>query len=152
MAMGEPQAGFAWSAYGSAGTVLDPGEDLRTPRVVDALGAAVALVYHFTYEVAPTAVDSIPGGAEWLASLETVPAERRHLALHAGHGVAPNERERPFLVPELGAGTFTGSPDELRKRLDELEAAGVTEFVYAPMGSDVPRELDAMARVALHRT
>jgi len=146
MAMGDPQAGFDWSAFGSAGTVLEPGEDLTSPRVVDAVGAAVALVYHFTYEVAPAAVDSLPGGAEWRSTIETVPVERRHLALHEGHGTAPNERERPFLRPELAAGTFTGSPEELRGRLDALAAAGVTEFVYAPMGSDVMRELEAMAR------
>jgi 5,10-methylenetetrahydromethanopterin reductase len=113
MAMGDPQAGFDWSAFGSAGTVLEPGEDLTSPRVVDAVGAAVALVYHFTYEVAPAAVDSLPGGAEWRSTIEAVPVERRHLALHEGHGTAPNERERPFLRPELAAGTFTGPPEEL---------------------------------------
>jgi 5,10-methylenetetrahydromethanopterin reductase len=146
MAMGDPQAGFDWSAFGSAGTVLEPGEDLTSPRVVDAVGAAVALVYHFTYEVAPAAVESLPGGPEWRSTIEEVPVERRHLALHEGHGTAPNERERPFLRPELAAGTFTGSPEELRDRLAALAAAGVTEFVYAPMGSDVMRELEAMAR------
>jgi 5,10-methylenetetrahydromethanopterin reductase len=146
MAMGDPQAGFDWSAFGSAGTVLEPGEDLTSPRVVDAVGAAVALVYHFTYEVAPAAVDSLPGGAEWRSAIEEVPAERRHLALHEGHGTAPNERERPFLRPELAAGTFTGSAAELRDRLAALADAGVTEFVYAPMGSDVAGELEAMAR------
>jgi 5,10-methylenetetrahydromethanopterin reductase len=146
MAMGDPQAGFEWSAFGSAGTVLEPGEDLTSPRVVDALGAAVALVYHFTYEVAPAAVDSLPGGAEWRSAIEQVPAERRHLELHEGHGTAPNERERPFLRPELAAGTFTGSAGELCDRLAALADAGVTEFVYAPMGSDVTRELESMAR------
>ena len=146
MAMGDPQPGFEWSAFGSAGTVLEPGEDLTSPRVVDAVGAAVALVYHFTYEIAPAAVDSLPGGDEWRSMIEQVPIERRHLALHEGHGTAPNERERPFLRPELAAGTFTGTPDELRDRLDALAAAGVTEFIYAPMGSDVMRELEAMAR------
>jgi 5,10-methylenetetrahydromethanopterin reductase len=145
MAMGEPQPGFAWSAFGSAGTVLAPGEDLTSPRVVDALGAAVALVYHFSYEVAPAAVGSLPGGAEWRSMIEEIPVEERHLALHEGHGTAPNERERALLRPELAAGTFTGSPQELRDRLDALAAAGVTEFVYAPMGSDVMRELEAMA-------
>jgi 5,10-methylenetetrahydromethanopterin reductase len=148
-AMGEPQGDFEWSVFGTAGTVLEDGETLSSPRVFDALGPAVALVYHFTYEVAPAAVDQLPGGPEWRASLESVPVERRHLALHDGHGVAPNERELPFLVPELGGGTFTGSINDLRVRRDELEAAGVTELVYSPMGSDLPRELTAMAEVLL---
>ena len=126
--------------------MLEPGEDLTSPRVVDALGAAVALVYHFTYEVAPAAVDSLPGGAEWRRMIEAVPEERRHLELHEGHGTSPNARELPYLHPELAAGTFTGSAAELRDRLDALAGAGVTEFVYTPMGSEVRRELEAMAR------
>lgn len=147
LAMGEPQGGFDWSVFGTAGTVLELGEDLFSPRVVDALGPALALVYHFTYEVAPEAVAGLPGGPEWLAALETVPPERRHLAVHDGHGVAPNDRERDLLRPELGAGTFTGTPDELRARRADLEAAGVTELIYTPMGSDLRRELTAMAEV-----
>ena len=63
-----------------------------------------------------------------------------------GHGVAPNDRERPFLRPELGAGTLTGSAEAVRERIAALEAAGVTEFVYAPMGAEVAHELETMAR------
>ena len=145
MAMMEPQRGFEWSVFGSAGTVLEPGEDLESARVVDALGAAAALVYHFSYEMAPESVDSLPGGTEWRAMIEEIPADRRHLALHDGHGTVPNERERPYILPELAAGTFTAAPEELRARLEGFAAAGATEFAYGPMGSDIPRELKAMA-------
>ena len=60
----------------------------------------------------------------------------------------PTRASCPYLRPELGAGTLTGSPEQVRERLEALEAAGVTEFVYAPMGADVAHELEAMARVA----
>jgi 5,10-methylenetetrahydromethanopterin reductase len=36
----------------------------------------------------------------------------------------------------------------LHERLDALEAAGVTEVLYAPMGPDIPRELRAFADMA----
>jgi 5,10-methylenetetrahydromethanopterin reductase len=148
VAMGEPRGGFAWSVFGTAGTVLDDGEDLDTPRVFDAVGAAIALAYHFTYEIQPEAVEALPGGSEWLATLKEVPSERRHLEVHEGHLIAPNERERPHLRPELAATTFTGCADDLRARLDDLRARGVTELLYTPMGPDIRRELAAMARVA----
>jgi 5,10-methylenetetrahydromethanopterin reductase len=152
MAMGVPQTGFEWSVFGTAGTVLEAGEDLSSPRVFDALGPAIALAYHFTYEMAPTAVDALPGGQAWRMELEREPVESRHLALHDGHGVAPNERELPHLRPEVAAQTLTGSAQAIQARVDELAEAGVTELVYAPMGADVERELRAMAEaVAIQR-
>ena len=48
----------------------------------------------------------------------------------------------------VAAFTWTGSYRQLRGRLDELEAAGATEILYAPMGPDIPRELRAFAEMA----
>src|SRR5438067_13490942 len=93
------------------------------------------------------AVDQLPGGEEWRRMVEQFPEAVRQLYVHEGHGVAPNERERPFLNPHLGQFTTTGSKAEVQQKLAEYEAAGVTEFVYAPMGSDVPGELRTMAGV-----
>jgi 5,10-methylenetetrahydromethanopterin reductase len=116
--------------------------------VFDALGPAVALNYHYTYEVGGAAVDELPGGKDWRAEVETIDADVRHLSVHDGHGVAPNERELPHLDPELARFTTTGAPEELRARFAEYEAAGVTELAYAPMGSHVEDELRAMAQAA----
>jgi 5,10-methylenetetrahydromethanopterin reductase len=147
IAMGEPCPGFDWSVYATAGTVLEPGETLASPRVCESLGAAVALVYHFTYETAPDALAHLPGGREWRASIDAVPEPIRHLELHDGHGVAPNERERSFLRTEVAATTLTGSHEELMARVITLRDAGMTELLYTPMGPDLPRELAAMAAV-----
>jgi 5,10-methylenetetrahydromethanopterin reductase len=107
------------------------------------------LNYHFAYEIGGAeAVDELPRGKEWRESLETVDVAERHLAVHEGHGVAPNPRELPFLEPGLAQFTTTGTPDELRARFAELQAAGITELCYAPMGSRIPDELRAMAQVA----
>ena len=40
--------------------------------------------------------------------------------------------------------TFTGTPDQLRARADQLAAAGVTELAYQPAGPDIPGELERM--------
>jgi 5,10-methylenetetrahydromethanopterin reductase len=143
-----PVPGFERCVFGTAGTVLREGEVLESPRVVDAVGPALALNYHYTYEMGGEAVDQLPGGKEWRESVEQFPERSRHLYVHEGHGVAPNERERPFLNPHLAQFTTTGSEDDIRKKFAEYEAAGVTELAYAPMGSDIPGELRAMARVA----
>ncbi len=143
-----PVSGFDWCILGTAGTVLAPGEAVTSPRAFDALGPAIALNYHYTYEMAGAAVDTLPGGAEWRASVEAIDPDVRHLHVHEGHGVAPNARELPFLDPNLAQFSTSGTEDELRAKFAELEAMGVTELAYAPMGSDVPGELAAMARAA----
>ena len=100
------------------------------------------------YEGDPAAVDGLPGGAEWRARIEGVPEPLRHLAVHEDHLVAVTERDRPLLDGDLlHAFTWTASREELRERLASLEASGVTEILYAPMGPDVPRELRAFAEV-----
>jgi 5,10-methylenetetrahydromethanopterin reductase len=144
----EPVQGFSRCVFGTAGTVLREGETIESPRVMDALGPALALSYHYTYEMGGDAVDQLPGGKEWRLSVEQFPASVRHLYVHDGHGVAPNERERPFLNPHLGQFTTTGTEPELRTRFSNYEKAGVTELAYAPMGSDVPGELRAMGQAA----
>jgi len=127
------------------GTVLQPGEGFDSPRVLEAIGGAIAAVYHGAYEAGGAAgVDALPGGADWREEIERFPEAERHLRVHEGHCVTPNERDRRHMAPALGATTFAGTPDELRARRDALREAGVTELVYAPMGPDVAGELRAM--------
>ncbi len=44
--------------------------------------------------------------------------------------------------------SFTGTRDELRERLAQLEAAGATGIIFGTSGYDVERELRAYAEVA----
>jgi 5,10-methylenetetrahydromethanopterin reductase len=105
------------------------------------------------YEGDAASVDGLPGGAEWRAGLEAIPESQRHLAVHEDHLVRVTERDRSLLNGDLlRAFSWTASPAELRERLDALEAAGVTEVLYAPMGPDVPRELRAFAEMARETT
>ena len=130
------------------GTVLDDGEAPSSERVRAAAGHAVAVVYHAMYERGGTVVDGFPGGQAWREAVEAVPAERRHLAIHEGHLVAPNERDLLALdaAPDLAASlTMTGPASEVRARVEALAAAGVTEIAYQPAGPDIRRELEAFA-------
>jgi 5,10-methylenetetrahydromethanopterin reductase len=128
------------------GTVLDEAEDVDSPRVRATAGPGVALVYHTTYEARGDAVDALPNGRAWRESIERIPAETRHLALHFGHGVEMNEHDRAH-VPMTDAKrlTFTGTPSELRARLADLKARGATEIVFGVRDLDMSRELRAFA-------
>ena len=147
----EPGA-FDWAAYLCWGTVLAEGEDLSSERVLAAAGPGGALAYHATYELfGPEAVADIPGGDEWLALVQEHPKEERHLAVHVGHCIYPNSADMAAWAVTGGAllpsTTLTGSRDELRARIDELAASGVTEIVYQPCGPDIGRELREMSAV-----
>jgi 5,10-methylenetetrahydromethanopterin reductase len=148
MTIGGGQPDFDWCAALAFGTVLDEGEDAGSARAFAAAGPGLTVVFHGMYEGDPAAVDGLPGGAEWRARIEEFPESVRHLAVHEDHLVAVTARDEPLLDGDLlRAFTWTAPPAELRERLGLLEAAGVTEILYAPMGPDVPRELRAFAEV-----
>jgi 5,10-methylenetetrahydromethanopterin reductase len=149
MTIGSGQPAFEWCAVLAFGTVLEDGELPSSPRALAAAGPALTVVYHGTYEVDAAAVDLLPRGSEWRAALERVPAESRHLAVHEDHLVRVCTRDASLLDGDtLASFTWTGPANQLRERLDALEASGGTEILYAPMGPDIPRELRAFAAMA----
>jgi len=144
MCAGVVAPGARDATYLAFGTVLDEGESFASPRVQGAIGGAIAVVYHGTWQAAGAAVDALPGGAAWREEIERFPEATRHLHVHEGHCVEPNEIDRRHMSPDLGGTTFSGTPQALRERAAALAQQGVTELVYAPMGPDIPRELRAM--------
>lgn len=147
MCAGVVPEGVHDARYLAFGTVLKEGESFATPRVLDAIGGAISVVYHGAWEAAGAGVDALPGGAAWREEIERFPEASRHLHVHEGHCVQANEIDRRHVSPDLGGTTFSGTPEALRERVAALEAQGVSEFVYSPMGSDVPGELRAMREV-----
>ena len=130
------------------GTVLDDDESAAGPRAVAAAAPALAVGYHAVYEARGAGVDRLPGGSAWRESVETVVAERRHLAVHEGHLIRLNRHDEamlPHAVHLLPQRTLTGSGADLRERLAAFASAGVAEVVYQPMGPDIDRELRAFA-------
>ena len=149
-ALPNPEAAGGWSALLQFGTVLDDGEAPDAPRVVEAVGPAVAVALHGLYERGgAAAVDSLPGGREWRSALEDLPADRRHLATHEGHLVELSARDRTALdagtAAMIPAFTLTGTADEVGARLATLADGGVTEVAFQPGGPDVERELRSFA-------
>ena len=100
-------------------------------------------LYHGSYELdGPEAVDALPGGHEWRASVEAVGEDVRHLEIHRGHLTYLNEHDEAAWAAGswqlLGEFTLTGSRDEIRGRIDELERQGVTELAYQPRRAGLP--------------
>jgi 5,10-methylenetetrahydromethanopterin reductase len=141
-----PPQDFDWTIRLSFGTVLEDGEEPTSDRVLEAAGAAAALAYHALYELrgAEAVAQSLPNGAEWAQRIEAVPAAERHLAVHDGHLVRLSAIDREVLPRELiGQVTLTGTPAEVRAKVQQMAADGVSEIAYQPLGPDIPRELEA---------
>lgn len=148
MSVQAPIAGFDWSALLQAGTVLEEGESLDSPRVFEAIGPVVASFYHGAYDAMGEGVDGFPNGAAWRAMIEEFPENERHLFLHQEHCYSVSDHDRPLIdVASMAPMTFTGTPAELRQRAADMEAAGLTEMLYLPCGPDMAREMTAMAEV-----
>jgi 5,10-methylenetetrahydromethanopterin reductase len=83
-----------------------------------------------------------------LQVIDTRPEGERHLGVHVGHCVHMNEADEAAWdaggFETVQRVTITGSPSEVRARIDELGERGVTEVVYQPAGSDIRRELQRM--------
>lgn len=144
MCAGVVPEGARAARYLAFGTVMGEEESFASPRVLDAIGGAISVVYHGTWEARGAGVDALPGGAAWREEIERFPEASRHLHVHEGHCVHANEIDRRHISPDLGGTTFSGTKAQLRERTNALEDQGVSELIYAPMGSDVPRELRAM--------
>lgn len=130
------------------GTILDDGESLDDPAVVERAGPGVSVAYHAFYEQQDGRLDAMPNAARFRELVDPLPEATRHLDLHAGHLTVLNPIDREVVSGEAMAITpLTGHADELPARLDRLASQGVTEVAFQPMG-DVERELRAFAAAA----
>lgn len=141
-----------WRALLCFGTVLDEGEELTSPRALEAAGPAAAVLYHAMYERGgAAAVDALPGGQGWREAIEGHPEDERHFAIHEGHLVRANvsdELHIAELIPFASSMALTGPASQLPEKIAGLAALGVTEIVYQPAGSDIERELSVFASAA----
>ncbi|SOJ55524.1 F420-dependent hydroxymycolic acid dehydrogenase [Mycobacterium simulans] len=141
-----------WRALLTFGTVLEDGEDLNSPRVIDAAAPSAVVLYHAMYERAGAgAVDALPGGKGWREAIESCPVAERHLAMYEGHSMKPNPIDEPYVVDFLkfaNTMALTGTAEQVSEKIAGLASLGVTELVYQPAGSDISRELRAFAVAA----
>jgi len=149
ISLGAPAPGFDPCLVSLNGTVLDDGEDLASPRVRAAAGPLVAAAYHSRYSQNPESVKSLPNGAAWLARVQEIPENVRHLAVHRGHTLEIASPQDELIDMSIAKQvSFTGTRGELRARLAALESAGATGVIFGTSGADVPRELRAFAEIA----
>ena len=144
----EAAAGLPWKAVMQWGTVLDPGEDLTSARVLAAAAPGAVIAYHAAYALrGADAVRRLPGGERWLEVVEAAPEATRHLTVHEGHAVESNDADRRIAEDSraLWSRGLTGDTEQVRRRADKLRDRGVDELVYQPAGPDLARELTALA-------
>ncbi len=136
------------------GTVLDEGEDLHDPRVVDAAGPWWVMSHHSSWEASPERLRSAPGGEAYLDQLAIDRDEHAtHLAVHEGHATHLTNRDR-ILVDAAGTDLewtrgWVGDAAYVRDKLAEVAESGTTEVIYNPAGPDPIREVRAFAEAAL---
>ncbi|MFI5953807.1 LLM class flavin-dependent oxidoreductase [Cryptosporangium sp. NPDC051539] len=143
-----PEPGFDDQMMIVSGTVLDEGEDPGSPRVIDAAGGYAALFLHWAVEHDQIDVLLGEAGHVWAAAYDHIPKDVRHLAMHDRHVVGVNDIDRPFVngaVVTASGAALTAK--DWRARIDQFEEAGVSYLHYQPAGSDIPRELEAVAAV-----
>jgi 5,10-methylenetetrahydromethanopterin reductase len=139
---------FARSARLVTGTVLEDGEPPTSDRAWEAAGHAAATAYHVSYEFGSD-MSGLPNADAWRAYIDALPEAERHLLLHKGHVTTVSEHDARFIPRETVAQlTFTGTVDQLAARCRRLAARGITDVIFQPAGPDIPRELEAFARVA----
>ena len=144
------------SATMMSGTVLDDGESPRSSRVLTAVGPWGVIAWHTAYTYgAAAAVDAMPGGADWRASLEALaPEDERHLLTFEGHVTHLSERDLPlFEHVDVEGRNSTAlmmkvrDPAGMKQELSGLAAMGYQEVMYTPSGPDLARELRAFAGI-----
>ncbi|HEX7323072.1 MAG TPA: LLM class flavin-dependent oxidoreductase [Mycobacterium sp.] len=138
-------------AYLAFGTVLGEDEKETDARVRRAAGPGLMQALHAAYEFSgEDAVVAMPGGPEWLAVVRATPEHERHLAIHTGHLLNLNEADTAAWNAGahtlLRQNTLTGSAGEVRTKVADLAAQGVTELVYQPSGDDIVGELESFAQ------
>jgi 5,10-methylenetetrahydromethanopterin reductase len=142
---------FDWVPHLVWGTVLDDGEAPDSERVRAAGGPGTVVALHGVYEYGGP-VAEMPGGAAWLAEIERLPEDERHLTVHEQHCVGLNAADEAAWDAGahalLKSVTLSGSRDEVRNRVATLAEQGVTEVVYQPAGPDIRRELETFMEAA----
>lgn len=129
-----------------AGTVLDDGETIESPRVIAAAGPSASLAFHFG-DQGPLAGTRELAGHQ--AVMREVDESSRHLALHRGHLIEPNDVDRKFLTPDvIRRASTTMTRSGWAEYLTDLQEAGASGVLYQPAGPDIPRELRAFQEAA----
>ena len=118
--------------------VLHEGESLDSERVRNGTAAFAIASLHYTYEQVTQFNKRPPAHLadmwdDYVAHVERTPPERRHLTVHRGHNCWLEPDEEQFVTADLIDRTcLVGTPQQLRSRIADLEAAGLTQVILLP--------------------
>lgn len=119
-------------------TLLDPGEPIDSARVKAECGAMAMAGLHYAYDGWRQLNQPPPRAAEpiwddYVAMIESIPEERRHQRIHAGHNCWVLPEEEKFVTPELITNTcLVGTLDQVCERLHQYKDAGLDEIMILP--------------------
>ncbi len=111
--------------------VLEPGEPLTSPRVLEEVGSSVMVNLHYMYdlyrEFATPAPDyAAPIWDDYVAFREKRDADRSHVEAHGSHYGHLDPEEAKFVTPEvLRIFCIAGEPDQIIEQLVDLESQGL---------------------------
>jgi alkanesulfonate monooxygenase SsuD/methylene tetrahydromethanopterin reductase-like flavin-dependent oxidoreductase (luciferase family) len=123
--------------------LMRPAETYDSPRIRTAAGPWTTVALHSLYE-GVTSIEQAPAPLrlifeEYKAYMDDRMRadERYYLTLHDGHGLYVRPGEDRFITAELiRHTTMTAPPEELRERIQGLEAAGVKQIAFIPTHGD----------------
>jgi alkanesulfonate monooxygenase SsuD/methylene tetrahydromethanopterin reductase-like flavin-dependent oxidoreductase (luciferase family) len=138
---GAARAGRALDGFRSCAltniVLLEPGEAVDSPRVIETIGPNVmASVYYFYDEVHERGVEP-PGFVRRLwkrycALVEETPLAHRHFRTHEYHYTYLHPGEAELIDADLIRATcLVGTADELVEQIRELEQQGLQELMFA---------------------
>ncbi len=127
----------------SCTSVLRPGEDLTSDRVINEVGSWVTTELHFFYEIwnkLGRKDEMIPPHFvnmwdEYLARGDgfSLPEDKRFCQIHNGHAIYLVPEEQRFVTPEaISAICMVGSAEDIIDQVRTVEASGIKEVNIMP--------------------
>lgn len=120
------------------GCVLDEGEPLDSERAMAQAGPRAAVLLHRVADEALAGLpntsavpDSVAKAVQGYVDLARTfePADAKYIENHRGHLMFVKPEERRFVTAEMiRTMTFTGTEDDLKRRVETLRDAGYTQF------------------------
>jgi 5,10-methylenetetrahydromethanopterin reductase len=141
----------------TAVALLQPGETLRSERVIQECGPFVISSLHYLYDKVRQFGGEPPPHVRdiWKAYtqlVEATPPSHRHLRIHAGHCTYLLPEEAKFVTPELIKTTcLAGTPEEIVEQVRHLEQGGLHQLMLLPAYDSQYRAIEDFARQVMAR-
>ena len=141
----------------TAAIVLEPGEAMDSPRVIDAVGPFAIASVHYIYDKIKERGGEPPPHMrpfwnEYCALVEQTPESHRHLRVHAGHCTTMHPDEVRFVTPDLIRATcLAGTADEVLEQVRGLADEGLGQIIILPSLSAQYRNIEEFSKKVMMR-